>query len=416
VPRRIHIAHRFIVWLTSLPLIAQGATVTVTLTGHVDKATDGYGNLFTTTGKPTPLDNLPFTLVFTFDDALTTPYIAPPCGGGMLYYTQSSGTDISPTAILTIDGKPFTVGGGGMGEVAGSWYALKYAAVPCSDYPTGAASYSVSAIYNSGGYNGTTRVTSLALEGASVFPASDSNFGPDHQWWSPLPTTNTDKSSLRAFGFYITYSYSSVPGRESPRDYIVDVMGSLAPETLTVNSGPESCPAVSSTTSSAPLEGYLQSDVETDARRRVCPFWWCKDRRAVNFIKSHLADAQSLAAQLRVPVEFVLAVSEDESRFGTSDIALMASNYFGFWAGGGHSTGTYITSGGTGVSSYNGLPDPYVASGQDFVDSEIGNPSAVGTTDVLQFFTAIHNKYARGSTTAQYVRKMISVARTTACG
>jgi hypothetical protein len=156
-------------FMAALPMIAQAATVTVTLTGHVLTATDGYGNLFVNTGISTPLDKQPFLLVFTFDTTLATPFISS-CGG-IPYYSQSSGTDTSSTAILTIGGKPFTVGGGGMGQASGTWYALQYAAVPCSDYPTGAASYSVSASYNSGGFRGGSSVTDLALEGASVFPA-----------------------------------------------------------------------------------------------------------------------------------------------------------------------------------------------------------------------------------------------------
>lgn len=199
---------RSMVWLmTTLPMIAHGATVTVTLTGHVYKATDGYGNLFVATGTSTPLDNQPFTLVFTLDNSLATPLIYS-CGG-MPEYSQSSGTDISPTALLTIGGRSFTVGGGGMGQTSGSWYALQYAAIPCSSYPDGAASYNVSAIYGSGGYTGTSRITDLAIDGVSVFPAPGGSFSADYEWWSFLSSTATDSSPQRAFGFYIIYAYSS---------------------------------------------------------------------------------------------------------------------------------------------------------------------------------------------------------------
>ncbi len=92
----------------------------------------------------------------------------------------------------------------------------------------------------------------------------------------------------------------------------------------------------------------------------------CNDTRAVTFIQEHLDDATQLAAQLQVPVEFVLAVSADESQFGTSPIAKRAHNYFGVHAGGINSTGTFKTDGGAFVSSYNGVSDPYFASGMRF--------------------------------------------------
>ena len=139
----------------------------------------------------------------------------------------------------------------------------------------------------------------------------------------------------------------------------------------------------------------------------------CANRLAVNFIKSHLSDAQALAKELNVPVQFVLAVSEDESTYGTSNVAKKAFNFFGIWAGGANSTGTYTTVGGTPVSSYNRSEDPYFASGQDFVNAEIKNTGAVGATNANQFFTAIHNKFGLGSTTVQYVDKLTKIANMT---
>ncbi len=96
----------------------------------------------------------------------------------------------------------------------------------------------------------------------------------------------------------------------------------------------------------------------------------CANTSAVNFISAHLADASTLGASLNVPVALVLAVSEAESTFGNSPVAQNAQNFFGFHAGGSHSTGTYTTSGGAQVSSYLGVQDPYLASGLDFVGSE----------------------------------------------
>lgn len=140
---------------------------------------------------------------------------------------------------------------------------------------------------------------------------------------------------------------------------------------------------------------------------------YCNNTRVVNFIQSHYDDALNIAAGLGVPVEFVLAVSEDESAYGSSPIARQAQNYFGIWAGGANSTGTYTTSRGTNVSSYVGTYDPYLASGTDFMLSELGNADAVDTWDADQFFAAIHDKFALGMSVHQYVDKMIQIVNMT---
>ena len=134
----------------------------------------------------------------------------------------------------------------------------------------------------------------------------------------------------------------------------------------------------------------------------------------MNFIKANLDDAQALADQLKIPVQFVLAVSIDESDFRRSNIAMQAHNYFGIHTGGANSTGTYTTSQGLRVSSYTGSDDPYFDSGQDFVNTEVGNRAAFGATTADKFFTAIHDQYGLGATTEEYVNNMRSIARITA--
>ncbi len=51
-----------------------------------------------------------------------------------------------------------------------------------------------------------------------------------------------------------------------------------------------------------------------------------------NFMDAHRPDAQALASQLRVPVEFILGVSAAESAYGGSNIAQNAHNFFGLHA------------------------------------------------------------------------------------
>jgi RHS repeat-associated protein len=136
----------------------------------------------------------------------------------------------------------------------------------------------------------------------------------------------------------------------------------------------------------------------------------CANKEAVAFCKSHLADAQTLAGKLKVPVQFVLAVSADESKFGTSDVAKNANNFFGLWAGAPGAIGKWTTSGGTDVAKFAG-PDGFLSSGRSFVAiaqrlaSNLKDPADPG-----QFFTALHAKFGLGSSTADYVEKMESVA------
>jgi len=55
----------------------------------------------------------------------------------------------------------------------------------------------------------------------------------------------------------------------------------------------------------------------------------CNDTTDVNFVKAYLSDAQTLAAKLDVPAEWVLAVGSTESTYGTSDIAKFLWNPLG---------------------------------------------------------------------------------------
>jgi RHS repeat-associated protein len=139
----------------------------------------------------------------------------------------------------------------------------------------------------------------------------------------------------------------------------------------------------------------------------------CANKNAVSFIKAHLSDAQTLAADLNVPVAFILAVSEDESAFGSSNYALQANNYFGLWPGAPGNIGTYTSPKGGRVSIFSG-PDGFLSSGQSFVN--LVDPWENGVTNPDQFFAALHNvyKFGAGSTTNGYVSMMDNIASMTA--
>ena len=138
----------------------------------------------------------------------------------------------------------------------------------------------------------------------------------------------------------------------------------------------------------------------------------CNNPQAVGFIKANLADATTLATNLNVPVQLVLAVSANESSFGTSNIALAANNFFGLWAGAPGQTGTYTTPNGAVVAAFSG-PDGFLASGNSFVQLVQG--SASGITDASTFFQTLHDVYGfgAGESTPQYIADMLPVANAT---
>jgi hypothetical protein len=54
----------------------------------------------------------------------------------------------------------------------------------------------------------------------------------------------------------------------------------------------------------------------------------------VAFVKNNQADAQRIADDLQIPIEWVLTVSAQESAWGRSPVAQNANNYFGIGKGG----------------------------------------------------------------------------------
>jgi len=111
---------------------------------------------------------------------------------------------------------------------------------------------------------------------------------------------------------------------------------------------------------------------QAQARHKFNP---CNNRQAVNFVKTHEADATTLASEIKVPANYVLAVAGDESAYGTSRIAIGANNYFGLHAGAPGSTGPW--SGNPIVAAF---PESggFMASGQSFV--QLASPLLRGLT------------------------------------
>jgi RHS repeat-associated protein len=90
----------------------------------------------------------------------------------------------------------------------------------------------------------------------------------------------------------------------------------------------------------------------------------CGATQAVSFIKSHQADAATVAQQLGVPTQNVLGLSGIESTWGTSNAAQSANNFFGLHGGANapFASGTWYTSQGVAMSSF----PSYLASAQSF--------------------------------------------------
>ena len=89
------------------------------------------------------------------------------------------------------------------------------------------------------------------------------------------------------------------------------------------------------------------------------------NKKILDFMRAHLADAQLIADELSIPVEFILGLSAEESTWGTSNIATKFSNFFGMHGGAKYSVGTYHLSKKVSVSIYP-IDEGYLISGLSF--------------------------------------------------
>jgi hypothetical protein len=131
----------------------------------------------------------------------------------------------------------------------------------------------------------------------------------------------------------------------------------------------------------------------------------CANKADVAFIQNNLADAKKLASQLKVPVQWVIAVAAAESNWGGYPTAIGANNFFGIHAG-----TVAVANGSTGPYSKNPIfaawasgSDGFLGSGEAMV-SLATSDGAVGAANAIQFFTDIHKQFGVG--TAGYASDM----------
>ena len=132
----------------------------------------------------------------------------------------------------------------------------------------------------------------------------------------------------------------------------------------------------------------------------------CSVQPATSFMQTHAADAATLANELNVPTNYVLAVAGNESAYGTSNIAIGANNYFGLHAGAPGSIGPW--SGNPIVAAF-APSGGFMASGQSFF--QLASPLLNGLSSPISptsFFTALHAKW--GIETPNYVQNMVQSA------
>ena len=111
----------------------------------------------------------------------------------------------------------------------------------------------------------------------------------------------------------------------------------------------------------------------------------CNATQAVSFIQAHQADAATVAQQLGVPTQNVLGLSGIESRWGTSNAAMSANNFFGLHGGANapFANGSWTTGGGVQMSAF----PSYLASAQSFA-AQYG-PTVSGISDPTAFAQAL---------------------------
>jgi RHS repeat-associated protein len=134
----------------------------------------------------------------------------------------------------------------------------------------------------------------------------------------------------------------------------------------------------------------------------------CDNKEAVAFVKDNLEDAKKLADKLQVPVQFVLAVSANESTYGQYPTAIAANNIFGIHSGSipeaNGSTGPY--SGNPIFAAWKPGTNGFLGSGNAFGSIAMSD-NAKGMKNPRDFFTAIHKQFGVG--TPSYVSDMLKV-------
>ena len=95
---------------------------------------------------------------------------------------------------------------------------------------------------------------------------------------------------------------------------------------------------------------------------------WCNEKdptnkKVLDFIRAHQADAEKIAKKLEVSVEWILGLSGTESGYGTSNIARKAKNFFGLTAGASGNIGYFTTDQNVKVAKFK----DFISSGLSFV-------------------------------------------------
>ena len=133
----------------------------------------------------------------------------------------------------------------------------------------------------------------------------------------------------------------------------------------------------------------------------------CNDTTDVTFVKAYLSDAQTLAAKLDVPAEWVLAVGSIESTYGTSDIAKRENNFFGIhWGSVAAANGATQSTTNPIVANWDWGTDGFMGSGNAMVALALSDGAAHVKT-ALEFFTDIHKQF--GVPSDSYAADMVKV-------
>ena len=122
------------------------------------------------------------------------------------------------------------------------------------------------------------------------------------------------------------------------------------------------------------------------------------NKRALDFIDAHRADAAKIGAAAGISAQFALAVAAEETLYGTQGIVVApgnTNNYFGLHVGGENDTSRYANQ----TDTYHATQDGWVAkfSGTSgFLDSGMGFASLMkggvkGMTDPAKFAAYLHH-------------------------